>query len=166
MLKPASVLVAALTTAATALAPVPAWPSEGAPVTPEARPSLQQPRSETAATSRARQAVAAHPQAARVADEETLRALNVVSDSDGTAHVRFARTYKDVPVIGGHLIVHNASGQEAPSFTVDIAQPIDISIDPDIPEGEATARARERFRGAIQRVAAPRLVIEPATARD
>lgn len=41
--------------------------------------------------------------------EEKLVVKDVVKDADGTVHTRYERTYADLPVLGGDLIVHRAA---------------------------------------------------------
>ena len=47
-------------------------------------------------------------QALRLGDREGLVVKDVVVDSDGVEHVRYDRTYRGLPVIGGDLVVHEA----------------------------------------------------------
>ena len=42
--------------------------------------------------------------------QRRLHARDVIVDRDGTEHVRFNRTYKGLPVIGGDLVVHSKAG--------------------------------------------------------
>lgn len=42
-------------------------------------------------------------------DQFALR--NMTVDADGTEHVRFTRTYKSLPVIGGDFVVHSQKGR-------------------------------------------------------
>ena len=44
-----------------------------------------------------------------VAGDQTLVPQDVIVDGDGTEHVRFARTYRSLRVIGGDLVVHGTS---------------------------------------------------------
>lgn len=46
-----------------------------------------------------------------VAADDQFAARNVVTDVDGTEHVRFTRTYKSLPVIGGDFVVHSRNGR-------------------------------------------------------
>ena len=62
------------------------------------------PRS--AAVDRARDQVAAHADSLGWARGQALQVKDVVLDADGSAHVRFDRTYDGLPVLGGDLVVH------------------------------------------------------------
>ncbi|MCX7043715.1 MAG: peptidase M4 family protein, partial [Gammaproteobacteria bacterium] len=52
-----------------------------------------------------------HGAAARASANDQFIATDVIVDRDGTEHVRFDRTYKGLPVIGGDLVVHSRAGQ-------------------------------------------------------
>lgn len=47
--------------------------------------------------------------------QEQLVVKNVISDPDGTRHVRYDRTYAGLPVIGGDLVVHETKSGELTS---------------------------------------------------
>lgn len=50
---------------------------------------------------------------ARRAAADAFVARDVVVDADGTEHVRFDRTFKGMPVIGGDMVVHSRNGKLA-----------------------------------------------------
>src|SRR6476619_1637468 len=45
------------------------------------------------------------------ADADRFVARDVIVDADGTEHVRFDRSYRGLPVLGGDLVVHSRNGQ-------------------------------------------------------
>lgn len=49
--------------------------------------------------------------AVRAAANDQFIARDVIVDADGTEHVRFDRTYKGLPVIGGDFVTHARGGQ-------------------------------------------------------
>ncbi|HSU74387.1 MAG TPA: M4 family metallopeptidase [Terrabacter sp.] len=51
-------------------------------------------------------AARAHGAAFGLDGDQVLRTRSVSSDKDGTTHVRFDRTFKGLPVVGGDLVVH------------------------------------------------------------
>src|SRR6476659_2845231 len=53
-------------------------------------------------------ALRAHPRASRLGAHQAFRATDALVDSDGATHVRFTRTYRGLPVLGGDLVVHRA----------------------------------------------------------
>ncbi|WP_328557359.1 M4 family metallopeptidase [Streptomyces sp. NBC_00358] len=54
----------------------------------------------------ARAAAFAHAAATGVTQGDTLQAKDVMTDPDGKQHVRFVRTHRGLPVLGGDLVVH------------------------------------------------------------
>jgi Zn-dependent metalloprotease len=52
-----------------------------------------------------------HAAALHRADADGFVARDVVVGKDGTEHVRFDRTYRGLPVIGGDVVVHSRNGQ-------------------------------------------------------
>ena len=51
-------------------------------------------------------AVAGHPQAVHAGDRQAFTVTGALVDPNGTSHVRMARTYAGLPVLGGDLVVH------------------------------------------------------------
>ena len=63
------------------------------------------------ATARALTLVDAHGKSVQRADADRFIAKDVIVDKDGTEHVRFDRTYRGLPVIGGDVVVHSKNGK-------------------------------------------------------
>ena len=63
------------------------------------------------AVSRANGLIAGHGAALRRDASDAFVARDVVVDADGTEHVRFDRTWRGLPVIGGDVVVHSRNGQ-------------------------------------------------------
>jgi Zn-dependent metalloprotease len=76
------------------------------------------------------------------ADRFCLR--DVVLDADGTEHVRLARSYGGLPVIGGDLVVHSQADRLL-SVSLAQARPITASIVPVVDAGEAIVAAGAEF---------------------
>ena len=62
------------------------------------------------AASRAANLIDANPGWANGVAGDAFQAKDAIVDADGTEHVRFSRTYKGLPVIGGDVIVHSKGG--------------------------------------------------------
>jgi Zn-dependent metalloprotease len=62
------------------------------------------------ADQRALAQIESHGQAVGKAKGDTFEVRNVVTDADGTEHVRFNRSYNGLRVIGGDLVVHSHNG--------------------------------------------------------
>lgn len=65
----------------------------------------------TPAASRALGLIDGHAATVRRADADAFVSRGVIVDADGTEHVRFARTWQGMPVIGGDVVVHARNGQ-------------------------------------------------------
>lgn len=52
-----------------------------------------------------------HAGLARASADDRFVARGAIVDADGTEHVRFDRTYRGLPVIGGDLVLHARNGQ-------------------------------------------------------
>jgi Zn-dependent metalloprotease len=63
------------------------------------------------AVGRALGLIQTHGSALRASGADQFQVRDVVVDADGTEHVRFARTYAGLPVIGGDVVVHSKGGQ-------------------------------------------------------
>jgi zinc metalloprotease ZmpA len=60
----------------------------------------------------------AHAAAGKVSMHDQFTARDVIVDADGSEHVRFDRSYRGLPVIGGDLVVHSRAGRfESASLT-------------------------------------------------
>ena len=68
-------------------------------------------KSNPAATLRANDLLASHGALAQRATDDAFAVRDIVVDNDGTEHVRFDRTFRGLPVIGGDVVVHSRNGQ-------------------------------------------------------
>ncbi|WP_327680779.1 M4 family metallopeptidase [Kitasatospora sp. NBC_00458] len=79
--------------------------------------------------------------------QETLVAKDAVVDADGTRHLRFERTFAGLPVLGGDLVVHQASDGAVKAVDKAVAARISVpSLTPAIPADKAASQAS----GAVQ----------------
>ncbi|MEO6154893.1 MAG: M4 family metallopeptidase [Thermomonas sp.] len=89
--------------------------------------------------------------AVRRANADAFQASDAIVDANGTEHVRFQRTYRGLPVIGGDFVVHSRNGQAAKvSQTLKTAARPSTTprINSDQAIVEAGARFASRFVGA------------------
>ena len=85
-------------------------------------------------------------------------AKDVVVDRKGNEHVRFSRTYRGLPVIGGDIVVHSRSGRaESVTQTIDGVKRPDIV--PSVNRRQAISVAGTHFDVASQRTPSARLVV-------
>ncbi|MEZ0578734.1 M4 family metallopeptidase [Nocardioides sp. MH1] len=72
---------------------------------------------------------------------------DVVRDRDGATHVRYNRTYRGLPVIGGDLVVHFSPSGERSSTTWNGRKTIKVrSLQPSISRSKAASRATSDFK--------------------
>jgi Zn-dependent metalloprotease len=62
--------------------------------------------------------------------------IATIVDADGTEHVRFARTYQGLPVIGGDFVLHSRNGK-----ALGVSQTLHTTARPGVVPAIATARA-------------------------
>jgi Zn-dependent metalloprotease len=88
------------------------------------------------AANRAMGLIDGHAAALHRADADGFVARDVVVDRDGTEHVRFDRTYRGLPVIGGDVVVHSRNGQFRSA-----SQTLKTSLRPGVGNGIGSDRA-------------------------
>lgn len=100
-----------------------------------------------AAVARAQALARQNAAATFVADDQTLEPQDVIVDADGTEHVRFARTYRSLRVIGGDLVVHGTPSGAflgvSQTLATTLAMPTSAALSP---QG-AIRRAVAQFAG-------------------
>jgi Zn-dependent metalloprotease len=96
--------------------------------------------------------------AAQAATADAFVAESTIVDADGTEHVRFARTYQGLPMIGGDLVVHSRNGQ-----ALGVSETLKTKSRPGVHPGIATSRAvsnaRKEFADKTTEVPASKLVV-------
>ena len=68
---------------------------------------------------------------------------DVVTDADGSSHVRFDRTYQGLPVVGGDVVVHQDKAGKARSSTGGIGK-LSLSTKPAVSAATAFAAAKTK----------------------
>jgi zinc metalloprotease ZmpA len=122
------------------------------------------------AIDRALAAIRLNPTPTRLSTNDAFTARGVTVDRDGTEHVRLARTYKGLPVIGGDLVVHSRAGAFK-SASLTQAKPLSLSVTPTITQDQAITQAGVQFGTAFDAVPTARLSVyvrnaTPALAYD
>ena len=113
------------------------------------------------AASRALGLIDGHGQAVQRADFDRFLVKDVIVDRDGTEHVRFDRTYRGLPVIGGDVVVHSRNGQfKSASLMLKTSER--PGIVPRIKSDEAMVAAGADFHGKIDSVSSQGLVVYAA----
>ncbi|WP_055490944.1 M4 family metallopeptidase [Streptomyces sp. TP-A0356] len=92
----------------------------------------------------ARAAAFAHASATGVSSGDTLQAKDVMTDPDGKLHVRFVRTHRGLPVLGGDLVVH----LDKRGGYLGVTRAADHMVKPATTEAELTAAQAEQKAAA------------------
>ena len=110
------------------------------------------------ATARALGLIDGHGKSLQRADADRFVAKDVIVDKDGTEHVRFNRTYRGLPVLGGDVVVHSKGGQfKTASLTLKTSGRPDVT--PTFSSERAIVEAGTRFGTGFNGVPSSRLVI-------
>lgn len=92
------------------------------------------------------------------ADADAFIARDTLVDANGTEHVRFERTYRGLPVIGGDFVLHSKNGQ-APSTSQTLKTKARPGILPAFGAARAVTEAGARFGTDFTGVPSARLVV-------
>ncbi|MFD8542820.1 M4 family metallopeptidase [Streptomyces sp. NPDC059649] len=139
-------IAVAVTTAATLTAGVAGAASAHNTAAPAAAPSAA-PSSDKVVEA-ARTAAFAHASATGVGKKDTLKAVDTMVDPDGRQHVRFVRTHRGLPVLGGDLVVHLSARSAYEGVTRAYRHQVDLSdTDPKLSAGQAAAKAAKVAEG-------------------
>ena len=110
------------------------------------------------ATARALSLIGGHGNSVQRADADQFVVRDVIVDKDGSEHVRFDRTYRGLPVIGGDVVVHSRGGQfKAASLTLKTTGRPDVT--PAISADQAIVEAGTRFGTGFKGVPTSQLVV-------
>ncbi|MFF7356671.1 MULTISPECIES: M4 family metallopeptidase [Streptomyces] len=92
---------------------------------------------------------------------QRLRVKDVVVDADGTQHVRFERTYRGLPVVGGDFVVHQKADGSLKGSTRAKAHRVAVgSVTPAVGAKGTAASALKRSRGSVHKAtSSPQLIV-------
>jgi Zn-dependent metalloprotease len=85
-----------------------------------------------------------HAGAARASADDRFTGRGVIVDADGTEHVRFERSYRGLPVIGGDLVVHSRNGRFK-SMSLSLHKALALAVRPTLTSEDATVMAGTDF---------------------
>ncbi|MYY03898.1 MULTISPECIES: M4 family metallopeptidase [unclassified Streptomyces] len=108
----------------------------------------------------AKKALAAHGQAAHRSGSDSFTVRNLVVDRDGSASVRFDRTYKGLPAYGGDVVVRLKQDGAYESLTTAARATPSVSTTPELTAPRASQLSKKAFRGSVDSVSAPRLAVQ------
>jgi Zn-dependent metalloprotease len=116
------------------------------------------PTTRRQAIDNARRQLSAHPSAAHVRSGDAFTPRTVTVSKDGSADVRFDRTYKGLPVYGGDLVVHLKPGGSYEALNA--ATPAEtVSTTPTVSADRAAKTSRTRMQGKVTSVDKPHLAV-------
>ena len=96
------------------------------------------------AVTRASGLLRSHPGLARASSEDRFVARGAIVDADGTEHVRFDRTHRGLPVIGGDVVLHSRNGQ-IKSISMSQRDVLGLSVRPTLASEDAVVMAGADF---------------------
>ena len=73
---------------------------------------------------------------------QKLTAKSVVTDKDGTKHIRYERTFKGLKVIGGDLLVERTASGATRSVRWNATRAVEVSTSPGLSAGQARSAAK------------------------
>jgi zinc metalloprotease ZmpA len=106
-------------------------------------------------------ALAAHRADLGAGGADQFTATSVTTDADGTAHVRYDRTFHGLPVLGGEVVVHVDRAGALRALSRPMAQPLTVGLSPRIGAAQAARLASAAYTGTAA-AAAPVLAIDVA----
>ncbi|EYT83923.1 peptidase [Streptomyces sp. Tu 6176] len=107
----------------------------------------------------ARKVLADHAGAAHRAAGDAFSVRNLVVDRDGSATVRFDRTYKGLPTYGGDVVVHLKKDGTYASLATGAQTSPTVSTEPQLPASRAAKVSRAAFEGHVDSVSASHLAV-------
>ncbi len=120
--------------------------------------AMAAPSANSAAATRALGLIDGHATSVKRADADRFIAKDTIVDANGTEHVRFDRTYRGLPVLGGDVVVHSRNGQfKSASLTLKTTGRPDVT--PTISSDRAIVEAGASFGTGFNGVPTSHLVI-------
>ncbi|QOV38505.1 M4 family metallopeptidase [Streptomyces ferrugineus] len=100
-------------------------------------------------------------------DAQRTRVRDVVVDADGAQHVRYDRTYRQLPVIGGDFVLHLAEDGTYRGASRAVRSPISLSsVTPEVPAPRAADLAANALRAVNLGETLKRLTAKPELVVD
>src|SRR5512139_27743 len=142
-----------------------AVPAQAAP----AGPSAPSPAVTASATTRAKvaksalAAVSAHRAAAKATEDEDFAVTTVLVDRNGATHTRMTRTYENLPVLGGDIVVHQSADGALKGVSETLRSAPAVNVKPKISAAAATRAAKPAVAAAKVKATkydAPKLLVD------
>jgi Zn-dependent metalloprotease len=114
---------------------------------------------QTLARDRAHDAITAHPKIFRTGAQDAFSPRGqAILDPDGAAHVRYERTYRGLPVLGGDLVVHLAGNGGFAGGSETLARPLTLATTASVTKAAAQAIAARKLDGTVAATSATEVV--------
>ena len=111
------------------------------------------------AVEQARAALALNHKAAHMSVDDRLQSRDVILDADGSKHVRFNRSYRGLPVIGGDFVVHSDASGKLVSVSQTLNREIELDTRASFDKREAVVNAGLDFGTDFDGVSDASLVV-------
>jgi len=119
-------------------------------VTPAAQAADRSVTPQNTARDDAKSVLAAHKSAFRAGADDTFAARGkAVLDKSGRAHVRYERSYRGLPVLGGDVVVHLTKGGSYRSSSVTLQRPLTLGTTAKVSKADATRTAKSQLDGTV-----------------
>ncbi|MEV5544795.1 M4 family metallopeptidase [Streptomyces sp. NPDC052309] len=152
--RPLTAGIAAATAALLTAALVPAAEAAGRPASADALAD-------------ASAALAEHATSLGLTPAQDTKVRDVVTDEDGTRHIRYDRTYRGLPVLGGDFVVHLSPGGDYRGADRATTRPLSLtSVTPKLPAPRAAGLAADALRAANPGELLKRLTAKPQLVVD
>lgn len=113
------------------------------------------------ASAAAKEYIQEHPSKVLGSTLDAYQVKDTIAAKNGESHVRFTRTYDNLPVLGGDFVVHLSAADKANGFSVAQREVIKASTSPKVKSDQAAQKARGEFAGeSISSAAKPTLVVD------
>ncbi|WP_460777675.1 M4 family metallopeptidase, partial [Micromonospora polyrhachis] len=118
---------------------------------------------DSSAVGRANEVLRVNPGAVQAAAGESYSAHSSKVDPNGTAHVRYTRTYQGLRVYGGDFVVHTAPNGSYAGTSVSLAAPLTLGTTAKVGKADAVKTAKAHFSGKITSVDESELIVDASS---
>jgi Zn-dependent metalloprotease len=123
-----------------------------------AMPAFAANKADAPAALRAKDMLSSNGSSAHRAADDAFSVRDVIVDRDGAEHVRFDRTFRGLPVIGGDVVMHSRSGKfKAASVSLKTTER--PGVVPKLSAEQAVLAAGADFAGTLEDIGSQGLVV-------
>jgi Zn-dependent metalloprotease len=96
----------------------------------------------------------------RASGDDAYKMYRSIVDRNGSAHVRYTRTYRGLRVYGGDFVVHTGPTGAVTGASVGLLSPLALETTAKVDAAATAKTARERFAGKVTSVGTPELFVD------